>query len=282
MLRTFMLLFALATPAHADRQEVELGGRRYLIDLPDRPSGAMIVALHGGGGSPEQFSKASGFSSVALAEGYAVIYPAGSGRTRLLTWNAGHCCGYAQRQGIDDIGFLDQVIADAAQRFGLDAGRVYLTGMSNGSMMAETYAARRVPQVKAVAGVSGTIDIANNPAAAVPLLHIHGTADTRVPYRGGQGEDGWVDTSFTSVAQEMAAFAATDAALTKTERFIDPADDGMRVVQSDWRNRNGVQIRLLTVEGGGHVWPGGQSKRKVSTADISANTEILRFFAEHP
>lgn len=282
MLRLTLLLIALAAPSFAAPQEVNLGDRRYLIELPDHPSGAMILALHGGGGNPEQFAQASGFSAPALAAGYAVVYPAGSGRSRLLTWNAGYCCAYAQRQHIDDIGFLDQVIADASARFGLSKDRVYLTGMSNGSMMAETYALQRAGRVKAVAGVSGTIDLATTPAAAVPLLHIHGTADSRVPYLGGQGEDGLVDTSFTAVADEIAAFVRAFGPMQKTETLINPTDDGMQVTQTDYRDAMGVEVRLLTVQGGVHAWPGGASHRKVATRDISANTEVLRFFAEHP
>jgi polyhydroxybutyrate depolymerase len=282
MLRLTLLLLGLAAPSFAAPQEVNLGDRRYLIDLPDHPSGAMILALHGGGGNPSQFAQASGFSEPALAAGYAVIYPAGSGRTRLLTWNAGYCCAYAQRHHVDDIEFLDQVIADASTRFGLNKDRVYLTGMSNGSMMAETYAVQRADRVKAVAGVSGTIDLATTPAAAVPLLHIHGTADTHVPYLGGQGEDSLVDTRFTATPDEIAAFVQVFGALQKTETLINPTDDGMQVIQADYRDAKGVQVRLMTIEGGAHAWPGGTSRRKVSTTDISANTEVLQFFALHP
>ena len=259
-------------------------GREYLIDLPaNRANAPLIVALHGGGGNPQQFSRASGLSRPANRLGYAVIYPKGSGR-RLLTWNGGYCCGPAARERVDDIGFLDAVIADAADRFGLNPARVFLTGMSNGAILAEAYAAARPDAVRAVAGVAGTLDLAQYPPQrAVPLLHIHGTADTHVPYDGGPGSKGLTTTRFTPVNDVIAAFYALNGHLVRTDRKIDKVDDGMSVAATTWSAGGHPVIRLLTVEGGGHVWPGGRRAQRQdnATGDIDATTEILRFFTEN-
>ena len=59
-------------------------------------------------------------------------------------------CGSAARQGVNDIGFLKSVIKDARDRFGL-SDRVYLTGMSNGAILSETFAATNPDLVRAVA-----------------------------------------------------------------------------------------------------------------------------------
>ncbi len=115
-----------------------------------------------------------------------MIYPEGTGRAG--TWNGGYCCGSAQRQGVDDLAFLRRRGADAARRFGLDGGRVNATGMSNGSIMAETLGGPPPPgRLRAVAGVAGTMDTAAR-ASPLPsrLLHIHGTQDDMVPYGGGR------------------------------------------------------------------------------------------------
>lgn len=283
MFRLVLLLCLILAPA-AWAETVRLDGRSYRIDLPARPQGApVIVALHGGGGGAEQFARASGLSRPANRQGYAVIYPEGTGR--LATWNGGYCCGMAQRRGVDDAAFLDAVIADAAARFGLDAARLYLTGMSNGSIMAETYAALRPGRVRAVAGVAGTMDTGRfAPVAPVPLLHIHGTADGMVPYAGGPGDSSLTRTDFASVASVEAAFLRPFPPLALTERVIDPANDGMRVLERAHRDARGrVQVHLLTVEGGGHAWPGSRrAVRQGGTRDIDATTEVLRFFAAHP
>lgn len=282
MLRLVLGFWLMSLPALAET--VALADRSYRIDLPDdRAAAPMIVALHGGGGGADQFARSSGLSRPANRMGYAVIYPQGTGRA--ATWNGGYCCGAAQRQGVDDAAFLDAVVADAARRFGLDAGRVYVTGMSNGAIMAETYGALRPGRLKAVAGVAGTMDTRRyRVTAVVPLLVIHGTADTSVPYAGGQGESGLTRTRFASVASVEAAFLAPHPALARTDAVIDPVADGMRVLERRYTDTAGrVQLRVLTVEGGGHAWPGSRrARRGGETRDIDATDQVLRFFAAHP
>ena len=276
-----LLGLLLAAGARAETREVVLpDGRFYRIDLPARSAGApMILALHGGGGNPGQTARNSGLTAPALARGYPMIFPAGTGR-RLLTWNAGRCCGPAARDRVDDVAYLDAVIDDAARRFKLDGSRVFLTGMSNGSMMAERYAAERPDRVRAVAGVAGTMDLSIRVRGAVPLLHIHGTDDRSVPYAGGMGE-GVARVPFDAVADLVAAWRrATRATGVADRRVILPPPGGLRVVTEDWRDGRGrVMVRLVTIEGGGHVWPGGRrSQRGGEPPSISANDEVLRFF----
>lgn len=288
MRRLALLLALLVLPLTAAAETVRLGDRWYEIYLPARAPGApLILALHGGGGDPDQFASASGLARAAMRQGFAVAFPAGSGRRgeRLLTWNGGYCCGYAARQGIDDIGFLQRVIDDAAQRFGVDGSRVFLTGMSNGSIMAETFAARNPSRVRGVAGVSGTMDTSRNRVQGkVPALVIHGTADPMVPYAGGQGDTSLTRTDFSSVASVVRAFKAPWGALSESSRRIDRRDDGTAVVVTDYSKAGRVVVRLMTVEGGAHHWPGGRKARLTEgkTQEIDANTEILRFFAMQP
>ena len=288
MLRALTLILALLIPlSPASAETVRLGDRWYDIVLPANPQGApLILALHGGGGDPAQFASASGFGAAATRAGYAVAFPAGSGRRgeRLLTWNGGYCCGSAARQGVDDLGFLKEVIADAATRFGVDGTGVYLTGMSNGSIMSETFAAKNPDLVRAVAGVSGTIDTRRTRVQGrVPALVIHGTADTMVPYDGGKGDTSLTRTDFASVASVVQAFLAPWGKTTTTTRSIDRRDDGTSVTIIDHQKGGAVILRLITITGGAHHWPGGRKARlsEGKTQEIDANTEILRFFALH-
>ncbi|NHB77448.1 alpha/beta hydrolase family esterase [Rhodobacter calidifons] len=285
MRRLVLLLSLLFLPLAALAETVRLGDRWYEISLPPRAKGApLLLVLHGGGGNPERTERLTGLTAVALRRGYAVAYPAGTGR-RLLSWNAGYCCAGAARSGVDDEGFLIRVIADAQARFGLGE-RVYITGMSNGAMLAETFAARNPAKVRAVAGVAGTMDTRSvRVKAPVPALIIHGTADTMVPYAGGQGDTSLTRTDFASVVSVVKAFLAPwGGGLTETSRRIDRKDDGTAVVVTDYRKDGRVVLRLMTVEGGGHNWPGGRMPRKdmAMTQEIDANTEILDFFALHP
>lgn len=282
-----LIVLLLSRPLFAET--VRLGDRWYEIALPANPGGApLILALHGGGGDPDQFAKASGLARAATRAGFAVAFPAGSGRRgeRLLTWNGGYCCGYAVRKGVDDIGFLKRVIADAATRFGTNGSGVYLTGMSNGSILSETFAARNPGLVRAVAGVSGTMDTSRiRVQGKVPALIIHGTADPMVPYDGGVGGSSLTRTDFASVDSVVQAFLAPwGGVLAETTRTIDRRDDGTSVIVTDYQKRGRVVLRLMTVEGGAHHWPGGRKARMAEgkTQEIDANTEILRFFKANP
>lgn len=255
-------------------------GRSYAIDLPANPGNArLIVMLHGGGGRPGQIARNAGFSAPALAMGYAVAYPAGSGRLGLLTWNAGYCCGYAQRENIDDLTFLNTVASDARARFGLSPEPFYIAGMSNGAMMAETFAALYPDRVAAAAAVSGTLDLGRfAPTGPVPLLVIHGTADENVRYDGGYGKNSWAKAAFTSVEAVMQAFAA---AYGNPLRATDSQSGPIR--KRDWQAEGQTMLRRLAIDGGGHIWFGGvRAKRSGDRSGLSATAEILRFFADHP
>jgi polyhydroxybutyrate depolymerase len=271
--------------AAQDPREVRMDdGRSYLIARPPGVSDPpLILALHGGGGSPAQFARSSGLTAPALAAGFAVAYPAGTSRRDgpFLVWNALYCCGHAPGAGVDDLAFLDRVAADARARFGLGA-RVFVTGMSNGAMLAQTWAATRGPaRVAAVASVAGVMDLSRvRVAGPVPLLHIHGTADDMAPYAGGPGDSALTRTRHSAAEDGVAAFRAAWGRLSDTQALIDPVDDGTRVIRRDGLRRDRPAVRLLTVEGGGHVWPGGRRARGPgATQDIDASAEVVAFFS---
>jgi polyhydroxybutyrate depolymerase len=275
-------LVLLAFPAWAELREVTLDdGRSYLFDAPagvaDPP---LILALHGGGGSPSQFARSSGLAPAALRAGFAIAFPAGTARRGgpLLVWNGLYCCGHAPGSGVDDLGFLDRVVADAAVRFGT-RGPVFVTGMSNGAILAQTFAATRADRVAALASVAGTMDVTRvRVAGPVRVLHIHGTADAQVPFAGGRGSEGYTDTAFTPVLDSLAAFAAPHGRLTRSSREEDPTRDGRSLRITEWSKAGEVRITLIAVQGGPHEWPGSLRARR-STRDVDATDAVIRFFS---
>lgn len=275
--------------APAPGQKIAVAGRVYWLALPPvavAPEGPLpiLVALHGGGGKPGQFARNSGLAEAALARGFAVVLPAGSGRLGRLSWNAGHCCGAAARAGVDDLAFLDAVIADARARLGpAGAGPVFLAGMSNGAMMAQAYAAARPGAVAGVAAVSGTPDLARfAPRAAVPLLILHGTADENVPFEGGLGRRSRSKTPFHSVRATLEANLALWhplGAAGPLHRTL-PGKGPLRATEDLWTLAGHPVLSLVTIEGGAHAWPGGRAEaRRAGASGIEANRLILDFFA---
>lgn len=280
-MRLIALILCLLLPTFAQAQnlrDVALPDGRFFLFA--RPAGQaevpLIVALHGGGGNPEQFDRVSRIAEKALAAGFAVALPAGTpGRMgRLRTWNAGYCCAAAQRQGVDDVAFLDTVIASARQAGA--TGPVFLTGMSNGAMMAQTYAAQRAGRVAGLASVSGTMDAAHQRVSGpVPLLHIHGTADPMVPFGGGPGDSSLTQTNFAPVDLVLQAFRAPFGPLVAQTTASDPAPDGVSLQTTTWSRDGQPRVTLIKIIGGGHEWPGG---RRSNIADLDAGDAAIAFF----
>src|SRR5262245_34915919 len=119
------------TLAHGGRE------RSYLLHVPAGAGAAprpLLLGFHGGGGNAPGFQRNAGLDRLADRDGWLVAYPYGTNRlfdARLLTWNAGGCCGYAQDAGVDDVGFALAVIDDVARAAPVDRTRVYATGHSN-------------------------------------------------------------------------------------------------------------------------------------------------------
>ena len=114
--------------------------RSYLVHVPPqydpkKPTPVVLV-FHGGGSNAEQMVRFCGLNEKADQEGFIAVYPQGTGRfKRLLTWNGGNCCGYAQSNKVDDLAFTRALLDDLAKVANVDAKRIYATGMSNGAIM---------------------------------------------------------------------------------------------------------------------------------------------------
>jgi len=278
-----------------------VGGRArtYLVHLPprfrERAPLPILLAFHGGGGTAAGFKAYSGLDAVADREGFVVVYPDGSGRPgrRLLTWNAGDCCGFARDVNVDDVGFALALLADLATDLPLDRRRVYATGHSNGAMMAYRVALEAAARIAAIAPVAGMM-VADPfaPAAPVPVLHIHSVDDPRALYAGGLGPA----FPFTRIrvahrpveaglARWIARAGCPVAGQVVETRATPPDARGRRHTAIRWRwgpCASAAEVELWKLTGAGHGWPGGPSPLPEGvmgpdTTVISAAEEVWRF-----
>lgn len=187
--------------------------REYKLHVPpqyDRCARLPLVfMLHGGFGSSENAAEDYGWNEKADAEGFFVCYPDGTGT--IQTWNAMHCCGYARRNDVDDVGFIAALIDEVTRFARIDSHRIYATGMSNGAMLSHRLGAERPDLFAAIAPVAGAVGgqentdapfvFPPNPASPVPIIIFHGTADTHVLYDGGETQAGVGDRVDVSVAE---------------------------------------------------------------------------------
>lgn len=275
---------------------LRVGGRsrRYLVRIPRTVPASrlptVLVAFHGGGGNPEQFRETAGLDELAEREGLLVVYPAGSAvlRNGLLTWNAGPgCCGFARDQNIDDVQFTLAVLDDLKERHPFDTARVFLTGHSNGSMMAYRVAGEAPEGIAGAVGVAGTMQVPTvAPTQAVPLLHIHSKDDPRAFYEGGiRG-----DRSHPPASAMLERWASTNGCASEPQekdRRLGEAhgpDAGHTALHLEWACSE-APLEHWQLSGPGHSWPGRRASRTweaivgPSTEVISAAEEIWRFIS---
>ncbi len=251
--------------------DIRVGGfhRTYRVHVPVGYDGSLelplVVAIHGAFSGAEDFERQTDFSELADREGFVVVYPNGIGLFGLLRhWNSGHCCGKALKSGVDDVGFVADVVAEITSRFSIDPGRVYVVGYSNGGMLAHRIAAEAPFPIAAVAAVGSSIGgrpkgassewTVPEPEAPLPLMMVHGLADDRVPFDGSDTDESRGSTRTISVPRSIAFWVNENGC--RNEPRMSREYEG-RVERSDWSGcREGTAVTLLALKDWGHDWPG--------------------------
>ena len=254
------------------------GGMRMHVYVPDsRPANpAIVVAMHGCGGSGPGFYSGSEFASLADRYGFIVIYPsaqqqAGFGNC-FDTWSD----AAKRRGGGSDPVSIVSMVTYAEQRYGGDPNRVFATGSSSGGMMTNHMLALYPDVFKAGAAFMGVpfncfANAADYPPGASrctggsmnrtpqewgdavrqafpgytgprPRIQLwHGTADTLVPY---------------SLLQEEIEQWTNVFGLSQTPTSTDTP-------QPNWNRRRyadtsgTVQVEAYSIQGAGHSLPAG-------------------------
>jgi polyhydroxybutyrate depolymerase len=274
-----LLVLALAACRPAGSSTLHVGSvtRHYEEFVPtDTPGMPLVIALHGRGSTGRQMERFTHLDDIAAREQFVVVYPDGIDHR----WNDGR-----DNTGVDDVAFIAQLIDEMAARHAIDRSRVYVTGISNGGMMSYRLACDLSDRIAAIAPVAGDLPTAPcTPSHPVSVLAINGTSDPLVPYEGGMvGHRGTVLSSPAS-AQFFATRDGCRAADTADEPDVD-RDDGVRSHDRRYRCPPRLAVELVTLDGGGHTWPGGpQYLPKVligpTSRDFDASERIWAFFAD--
>lgn len=249
------------------------GGMRMHVYVPDARPGnpAIVVAMHGCGGSGPGFYSGSEFASLADRFGFVVIYPsaqqqAGFGNC-FDTWSDAS----KRRGGGSDPVSIISMITYVQRQYGGDAQRVFATGSSSGGMMTNHMLALYPDVFKAGAAFMGVpfncfANAADYPPGASrctggsmnrtpqewgdavrqaypgytgprPRVQLwHGTNDTLVPY---------------SLLQETIEQWTNVFGLSQTPTSTDTP-------QSGWnRRRYGDSLEAYSIQGAGHTLPSG-------------------------
>ena len=272
--------------------------REYLLHVPANfhaGTSGLVIALHGSQGSGLQLMNRSGLNAESDAMGFAVAYPfslvsPGAGFTE---WNEFYNHSYGTNAP-DDVGFIRQVILDVQQTLNPDPKRIYVTGLSNGGMMAHRIGVELSSLVAAIGVIEGTLvspgAVSSVPAAAasVSVLILHGDQDPVVPC-----------CSAPPVASQQETFSYWSGASANACTTFDtsqPICDGQgnptSVVEKRATGcRGGTEVQYYRIEGGVHQWytiPMNVVGRTPYNPDFNASTGVTtndilwKFFAGHP
>lgn len=253
----------LALPAAAETFSHDGIDRSYLIDIPealDTPA-PVVFALHGGGGDAARKRRFSHLHETGAEEGFVTVYPDGIGKQ----WNdAREAMTIRANQGgeyVDDVGFLTALARDLTRKGIADPRRIYVTGASNGGMMAFRLACEAADVFAAFAPVIASLpekaETACEPSRPVPLLMLNGTADRLIPWDGGPvapmfpGDRGRVLSTDRTLEVFAGINRCKEAPVTDRTRSLG-RDISLTVVRYE---DCAAPLGLYRFDGMGHRWP---------------------------
>lgn len=237
-----------AAPGVSDRQLASGALQRsYRLFVPPGYDGrtrlALVLDLHGSGGTAERQAATSRFETLAAREGFLVAslqaLPSTGNR-----WNVP-----VTDDRPDDVAYVSDVIDDIAAQVCTDVARVYATGFSGGARMSSLLACRLNSRIAAVAPMAGLRWPAPCEGRAIPVLTLHGLADPQNTYDGhveGRGGE-WVE----SVPEALAAWAGYNGCGADA-LFEDPP--GPLSTMRYEGCRDGVDVRMIRIDGLRHQW----------------------------
>lgn len=270
----------LSLPAKRDYTlTLQHGGlqRRALVHIPPSydPDEAtpLVFNNHGSMCTAELQAQMSHLDAYADKHGVITVTPQGT--AMIPGWNVGKSPQdylYAQ---VDDVDFFRTLIAELEKTLCIDPRRTFCTGFSLGGSMCYRLSCDMSDRIAAIASVSGPDGtVTCNPKRAVPLLHIHGTADSWASYApDATGYNKGAEAYVAAHAKRSGCAPQTTVTLTQG-----------KVTCKSYSCPATTEVTLCTVTDGGHTWPGGDGWLLGGTVnkDINASEMILEFFDRHP
>lgn len=278
--------------------------RHYTVHVPPGYDGrapvAVVVMLHGGGGTSKAAAFETGWGAKADEAGFLAVFPDAMSRNpsqpssfarNPQLWNDGSDRFYPGQNPPDDVGFVSVMLDELFARFNVDERRVFLTGFSNGASMAFRAGVELSNRVSAIAPVAGACWLEQPTLKrAVSMCYMTGNADPLNLIEGG------VPRLATGASDRMRSKPKPPVResiqkwVTALGCPVKPADvtdsNGIRI--ETWASgRDGGELVYVTVEGLGHTWAGGESLLPETMVGqrsdrLKATDFLWDFFLRHP
>ena len=217
------------------------GELRGLVHVPDDlpPGAPLVVVLHGCTQSAEAYDVGSGWSTLADRYGFALLYPEQQRRN-----NPNLCFNWFvpedTRRGGGEAESIREMVVAAVERYGLDASRVFVTGLSAGGAMTSVMLATH-PEVFAAGAI----------IAGLP----YGTAST-IPkalerMRGHGHERARLSDHVRAASSHKGAWPTVSVWHGTADRTVDASNAAMIIEQ--WRGVHGINTSPATTRVAGQV-----------------------------
>ncbi len=247
--------------------------REYNVHVPSRDDTSvpmpLVLNFHGYTSNMNEQESWTGMDATADSGGFVVAYPNGlvNSSDGYSSWNAGeYCCAYGDTDR-DDIGFVRALVEQLSSEACIDAKRIYSTGFSNGGYMSHTLGCYASDLFAAIAPVAGAIAFPAaecTPSRPMPVLQIHGTADSTVDFTYGE-----------AAVEKWRELDGCTGDAVETYQNGDAACDTYEVCD------DGAVVTLCSIAGLDHCWPGVLYCPAGSpTTDLVANDVIWAFFQQ--
>jgi polyhydroxybutyrate depolymerase len=285
LLAALIMAFAFLIANKTNGSLVSSGEKRsYLLYVPasydpQNPT-PLVISIHGYAEWPAHQAQISRWNDLADEDGFIVVYPSGTGfpkhwRTMGLDANP---------VGVErDVQFISDLIDELEKNYNIDPARIYANGLSNGGGMSYLLACKLADRIAAIGSVSGgyTYPLDQcHPSRPVPLLAFHGTADPIVPFLGGPSKS--FDIPFPVVPDWIKGWAERNQC---TRTIHVPQDGEVSAVQYADCSQN-ANVIFVTIDGGGHAWPGGEPIPAwivgYTSQQIDATRMMWNFFIGQP
>tara|TARA_X000001036_G_scaffold386161_1_gene381100 strand:- start:2036 stop:2995 length:960 start_codon:yes stop_codon:yes gene_type:complete len=252
--------------------------REFILYVPssynDSIKQPLVFNFHGYGSNAYEQMNYGDLRSQADANGFILVHPDALddiGGTSY--WNMG---GWSVSEH-DDLEFIDNLINLLVDKYSINTERIYSTGMSNGGFFSFHLACNLNASFAAIASVTGSMSFETydecNARKPTPILQIHGSSDTVVPYAG-------LSVIMKPVMDVMEHWRINNSC----DDFIH-AVPGIIPGTSSWTETylfdnclNQTQNIHLYVQGAGHIWPGSIFAR---IKDPNASQIIWEFFSKY-